>query len=396
VITLDVSDLVLVASRVLELDTSATLDLLDLAAAERALGRQPSGDEDPAVHAAMLLHALVVERPFRRGNRRVALMAMLQLLALNGCDVELDRPEATEAMLADVAAGALDPSSLAGWLAPRLRPHDRRRDTTKEARMQWFPKRRRGGQAKRGGLFTRFTRRARQAVTSAQEEARFLNHNYVGTEHILLGLLREGEGVAAKALESLGISLEAVRTQVVELIGEGQHAPTGHIPFTPRAKKVLELSLREALQLGHNYIGTEHILLGLIREGEGVAAQVLVNLGADHRGTRDQVLRMLAGPEGSREDTPSFLRAYDDKIAEVRRQKDAAIDEGAWDRAAALRDTEKQLLTARAQHERQLATGFDVAMIEEENQRLHAEVERLRGLLRQHGIEPDEGAPRTA
>ncbi len=115
----------------------------------------------------------------------------------------------------------------------------------------------------------------------AQEEARLLNHNYIGTEHILLGLIHEGEGVAAKALESLGISLEAVRSQVEEIIGQGGSSPSGHIPFTPRAKKVLELSLREALQLGHNYIGTEHILLGLIREGEGVAAQVLVKLGAD-------------------------------------------------------------------------------------------------------------------
>jgi ATP-dependent Clp protease ATP-binding subunit ClpC len=124
-------------------------------------------------------------------------------------------------------------------------------------------------------LFERFTDRARRVVVLAQEEARMLNHNYIGTEHILLGLIHEGEGVAAKALESLGISLEAVREQVEEIIGQGQQAPTGHIPFTPRAKKVLELSLREALQLGHNYIGTEHILLGLIREGEGVAAQVL-------------------------------------------------------------------------------------------------------------------------
>ena len=130
-------------------------------------------------------------------------------------------------------------------------------------------------------MFERFTDRARRVVVLAQEEARLLNHNYIGTEHILLGLIHEGEGVAAKALESLGISLEAVRAQVEEIIGHGGQAPSGHIPFTPRAKKVLELSLREALQLGHNYIGTEHILLGLIREGEGVAAQVLVKLGAD-------------------------------------------------------------------------------------------------------------------
>jgi len=147
-------------------------------------------------------------------------------------------------------------------------------------------------------VFERFTDRARRVVVLAQEEARLLNHNYIGTEHILLGLIHEGEGVAAKALESLGISLEAVRQQVEEIIGQGGSSPSGHIPFTPRAKKVLELSLREALQLGHNYIGTEHILLGLIREGEGVAAQVLVKLGADLSRVRQQVIQLLSGYSG--------------------------------------------------------------------------------------------------
>ncbi|NCV77140.1 MAG: AAA family ATPase, partial [Actinobacteria bacterium] len=147
-------------------------------------------------------------------------------------------------------------------------------------------------------MFERFTDRARRVVVLAQEEARMLNHNYIGTEHILLGLIHEGEGVAAKGLEALGISLEGVRSQVEEIIGQGQQAPSGHIPFTPRAKKVLELSLREALQLGHNYIGTEHILLGLIREGEGVAAQVLVKLGADLNRVRQQVIQLLSGYQG--------------------------------------------------------------------------------------------------
>src|SRR5258708_2206271 len=147
-------------------------------------------------------------------------------------------------------------------------------------------------------MFERFTDRARRGVVLAQDEARMLNHNYIGTEHVLLGLIHEGEGAAAKALESLGISLEGVRQQVEEIIGQGQQAPSGHIPFTPRAKKVLELSLREALQLGHNYIGTEHILLGLIREGEGVAAQVLVKLGADLSRVRQQVIQLLHGGPG--------------------------------------------------------------------------------------------------
>ena len=138
-------------------------------------------------------------------------------------------------------------------------------------------------------MFEKFTDRARRVVVLAQEEARLLNHDYIGTEHLLLGLIHEGQGVAARALESLGISLEDVRRDVEEIIGRGQHELSGHIPFTPRAKKVLELSLREAQQLGHDYIGTEHILLGLIREGEGVAAQVLVKLGADLNRVRQQV-----------------------------------------------------------------------------------------------------------
>ena len=151
-------------------------------------------------------------------------------------------------------------------------------------------------------MFERFTDRARRVVVLAQEEARALNHNYIGTEHILLGLIQEGEGVAAKALESMGISLDAVRTEVKDIIGTGGHPPSGYIPFTPRAKKVLELALREALQLGHKYIGTEHILLGLIREGEGVAAQVLVKLGADLSRVRQQVIQLLSGYEGNEEE----------------------------------------------------------------------------------------------
>ncbi|MEA2702437.1 MAG: ATP-dependent Clp protease ATP-binding subunit ClpC [Actinomycetota bacterium] len=143
-------------------------------------------------------------------------------------------------------------------------------------------------------MFERFTDRARRVVVLAQEEARLLDHDYIGTEHLLLGLIQEREGLAAKALEELGISLDNVRTQVVDMIGRGVRAPKGHIPFTARAKKVLEFSLRSALELGHNYIGTEHILLGLIREGTGVAAQVLGRLGADAQRVRDQVTALLS------------------------------------------------------------------------------------------------------
>jgi hypothetical protein len=147
-------------------------------------------------------------------------------------------------------------------------------------------------------MFERFTDRARRVVVLAQEEARFLNHNYIGTEHILLGLVHEQQGVAARALTEFGISLDAVRTEVKRIVGQGKSGPTGHIPFTPRAKKVLELSLREAIQLNCDYIGTEHILLGLVREGEGVAAQVLVKLGADLSLVRQQVIGLMSGHAG--------------------------------------------------------------------------------------------------
>ena len=208
-------------------------------------------------------------------------------------------------------------------------------------------------------MFEQFTDRARRVVALAQDEARMLNHDYIGTEHILLGLIHEGDGVAAKALESLGISLDAVRQQVLEIIGRGEQAPPGHIPFTPRAKKVLELSLREAVQLGHNYISTEHILLGLIREGDGVAAKVLVKLGADLNRVRQQVIQLLHGYQGKEpvsagtgrgsrlvDDVLARMDALDHRlaaverwvgmrpdlddldqeIAQVRREKEAAVD----------------------------------------------------------------------
>jgi ATP-dependent Clp protease ATP-binding subunit ClpA len=255
-------------------------------------------------------------------------------------------------------------------------------------------------------MFERFTDRARRMVVLAQEEARLLNHNYIGTEHLLLGMAHEGQGVAAAALESLGISLEAVRAQVEEIIGQGQRAPTGHIPFTPRAKKVLELSLRESKQLGHNYIGTEHILLGLIREGEGVAAQVLIRLGADLSRARGQVIELLSGHAGAEEvgartrlvrmTMPDDLVEAQEQFARVRRQKQAAIDAEDFDRAAALRDQEQQLLRRLTERERAWTAGVDLEAVVRENQRLHREVERLRQLLRRHGIEPNGGTTQTA
>ena len=262
-------------------------------------------------------------------------------------------------------------------------------------------------------MFDRFTDRARRVVVLAQEEARMLDHDYIGTEHILLGLIHEGEGVAARALESLGISLDAVRQQVEEIIGRGQQEPPGHIPFTPRAKKVLELSLRESKQFGHNYIGTEHILLGLIREGNGVAAQVLVKLGADLKRVRQQVIQLLHGHTAGEPGPVVEVRLgmveqrltaieqrvgigpdtseLDEQIEVVRTEKGAAVDAQDFEQAVSLRDREKQLLADKTARQEQWAAGHpSLPDLAERCQQLTEEIERLRALLRQHGIDPQD------
>jgi ClpA/ClpB-like protein/UvrB/UvrC motif-containing protein len=292
-------------------------------------------------------------------------------------------------------------------------------------------------------MFERFTDRARNVVVLAQEEARLLNHNYIGTEHLLLGLIRESEGIAAKVLMSLGVDLDAVREQVEEIVGRGTSEPSGHIPFTPRAKKVLELSLREALQLSHNYIGTEHILLGMIREGEGVAAQVLVRLGADLNRVRQQVIQQLRGPGGAAEaaaaaatgplsrltgrrdrallsgfraqltaiesrltaverrvGTGPDSRELDDLIERVTGERQAAAEAQDYEQAAALRDRERTLLADKISRQQEwAATHPDLPSLAETVRQLDAEVRRLRALLSRNGIEPqndeqeDDGKP---
>jgi ATP-dependent Clp protease ATP-binding subunit ClpA len=281
-------------------------------------------------------------------------------------------------------------------------------------------------------MFERFTDRARRVVVLAQEEARMLEHGYIGTEHLLLGLIHEGDGVAAKALEALEIDLDGVRQQVEALIGRGQHAPSGHIPFTPRAKRVLELSQRESDQMGHHYIGTEHILLGLVREGDGVAAQVLVKLGADLNRVRQQVIQVLHGrivegagqgsgwrraPGGRArvtEDVLARIEVTDRRlaaierwvgmapnmhdlemeIAQLRRDKESAIDSQDFETAAALRDREKRLLHEKDRKEQGWAaadTG-DRPSLAEDFEQLSAELSRLRAMLRDHGVDPENGA----
>jgi Clp amino terminal domain, pathogenicity island component len=412
-IALELADLVVIASRTLGLDTDEVVDLLDPVAAQHALALVRPGDApgDPAGLAAALLRGLVRERPLRRGNQQVALAAMLQFLALNGWDVDPDPPGPVASVIAELADGALDVRQVADWLAPRLRLTDRAEASAKEGPMRRASGRLLAERLKRvttrtqpTGRFRRYTDRARRAVELAGEEARLLRHNYIGTEHLLLGLLYEGEGVAARALESLGISREDVRGQVEEIIGHGMSSPVSHLTFTPRARKVLELSLREALALGHHYIGTEHLLLGLLREGDGVAAQVLVRVGADLCTVRERVLGLLAGGREQADPqtrlvrlaVPAELADAAKELARVRRQKEAAFGEGDLDRAAALRDQEKQLLADKLRLERQWAAGADVQAVIAENQRVHVELDRLRDLLRQHGIEPDGGTARTA
>ena len=280
-------------------------------------------------------------------------------------------------------------------------------------------------------MFERFTDRARRVVVLAQEEARMLEHGYIGTEHLLLGLIHEGEGVAAKALEALEIDLDGVRQQVEAIIGRGQQPPSGHIPFTPRAKRVLELSQRESEHMGHHYIGTEHILLGLVREGDGVAAQVLVKLGADLNRVRQQVIQVLHGKtvEGAGQGSvwrrapggraraiedvlaridatdrrlaaierwvgmaPS-MRDLESEIAQLRQDKESVIDSQDFETAAALRDREKRLLHEKARREEGwVADTGDRPSLAEDFERLSAELDRLRAMLRDHGIDPETGA----
>ncbi len=274
-------------------------------------------------------------------------------------------------------------------------------------------------------MFERFTDRARHVVVLAKEEARLLNHNWIGTEHLLLGLIRQGDSVAARVLESLGISLQAVRHEVEEIIGQGEQVPSEEIPFTPRSKKVLEQALRESLQLRDNYIGPEHILLGLMREGDGVAAQVLIKLGANLNRVRQQVIQLLHGYQGKepksarrwpqegapvtevqarldavegrlaaleqRVGTGPDTSDLDEQIVQVCREKESAIDAKDYAQAAALRNREKELLASKAARREQWAAGHPALPdMAERCQQLTDEVERLRALLREHGIDPQD------
>ena len=326
--SLDLAGLVLVAGRALDLDEASVVALADLEAAASVLAEARDAASGPERQAATLVHGLVRSQAFGPRSGEVALLAACQLLALHGlAAVDLGAPAAVHYLLAGVTRGRVGIEELTAWLEL---------STT-----GW-----------REQMFERFTDKARQAVVLAQEEARRLGHPEVGPEHLLLGLLAvDGESAATGVLTGLGIPLDDLRREVEERIGRGEGAPSGHLPFASANKKVLELSLREALQLGHNYIGTEHILLGLIREGESGAAQVLAGRGADLDAVRREVVGQLAA--------------------------------GAGDRAAATKPSKEGLIA-------------DIEALYEEIVRLSREVYRLTELLRRHGIEPDEGTTRSA
>jgi prophage maintenance system killer protein len=266
------------------------------------------------------------------------------------------------------------------------------------------------------GPLRRFTDGARRSVQFAGEEARLLRHGYVGTEHLLLGLVAEEEGLAAQALKSLGLSLAEIRRQVTEIATPGQDAPSHQVPFTPQARRVLELSLREALSLGHHYIGTEHLLLGLLGEERGIAARVLTGLGADHDRVRERLVDLINQVQHAKRERGQALQATlaeladtQEQLNQVRARKEAALDAEDFEAARALRDQERELLADRERLGLQVeaaseTAGVIPAVLDEnvlqavlnENQKLQREVDRLRALLRDHGIEPDNGTARPA
>jgi prophage maintenance system killer protein len=394
---MDLGTLVVVAGRALGQDAPAVLDMLDVGAAEAALAEaeSPAAGDAPAERAAALLGALVRHRPLPHGNDRAAVLATVIFLAVNGWQVDLEPAEDTAAVVAGLAAGRRSATDLAAWLAPRISAYREPAllpSPAKEAPMHgWLPNLRRTSRRKGDLMFRRFSPRAREVIISAQQEARALHHGFTGTEHLLLGLLRDRDGVAGRTLHVLGISPEAAREQVLDIIGEGQAEVAGHIPLTPRSKKVLELAVQEAVRLDHLHVGTEHILLGLVREGDGVGWHVLHRLGLTVPRVRDQVLQLVSQDRQppSHVITPPGIRDYDTRIELARQAKDAALDATDLDRAAAARESENELLAARDRLIAQWSAGVDLPTLGRELDWLRDEVNRLQGLLLRHGVEPE-------
>lgn len=346
----DLPDVLAVAATVLGRDAAWVTDHCDLELISEALDDATTTIErdDPALTAATVLSGLVSSRPFPEANRRVAMAVVLHLLARNGWDLDLEPVEDVDRLLDDVAEMPRTTARLRARLRP-LAHHDPARTCVK-----------------RGTMFEKYTDRARQVVVLAQEEARELKHHYIGTEHVLLGLLREGTGTAVQALDRLGVDLPGARATVENIIGHGEQAPSGHLPFTARGKHALRRATRESRELGGDVVGTEHILLGLLSEGEGGAARVLVGLGVDlarARATVQELLRRGRPPEAERAG-PRRARAP------WRTSKPPG-----------------QPVTGRRQVIQQ-----ELDAVFAENARLDAEVDRLRTLLRRHHIDPDQDA----
>jgi hypothetical protein len=344
----DLADLIVIAARVLEIDTCQALDLIDVPAAEAALAQARNRRGAPVEEtAAALLTGLINNRPLPRDNSTVALLTVLQFLGQQRIGLDLRPAAAARDLIAGITTGKLAEPAVATWIGDRLRPLP-----AKEAGIMKRLTRRRQCEPlavpARTAKFPHFTDRAFRAVTLAEAEALGLHHNYVGTEHLLLGLLRIDDGVSARVLTRLGVDLPGARAEIEQIIGRGLTAPAGQPPFTPRSKKVLQLASREARWLGHNHVNTEHLLLALVREGAGVAAQILDRLGAHRAAVVEALMQVIGGADPVyREQRHAFL------LGEFK----AILDE---------------------------------------NDRLHAEVQRLRALLQQHGVEPDDSNARSA
>jgi hypothetical protein len=351
---LDLYDVLAVAAEVWRVDALTAIRRTDLEEVDRALAIGRLADDLPE-ELALLLEAFVCDRPFDGGNRLVSMAVLLQLAALNGRDLELEPVDQLDDLLDRIRDGRVARSEVVDQLSSRLGsrevtlsvdgPDDISTDDCE-------------GEV----MFERFSERARRVMVLAQEEARELAHDYIGTEHILLAILHEGDGAAAKVLANSNISRTAALATSLEIVGRGTGTPGGHVPFTPRAKRVLEYSLREAMGLGHVTIGTEHLLLGIIRDGEGVATQVLVKLGADLPKLRTQLISWLEQRQRAQSAVSEFLA------------DDAEPSSGF-----------KMAMPGRKRH-----LLMELKNLFDENDRLYAEISRLREKLRRHDLDPDD------
>jgi hypothetical protein len=356
---LDLYEVLAVAARVMGCEAAEVVAQADLEALGLILAAARSADlpGDPAPPAAALLGGFVRRRPFRGPNRVIGVAVTLQFLSLNGYDLELEPAAELDALLDRLARGDLSPAEFIHRVRVRVIP-------VLSLGVPELTDHPAAEQGEEIDMYERFTDRARRVVVLAQDEARKLHHDYVGTEHVLLAMLQDGDGIAVKVLADLGISAPAVRGVVETLIGPGSADSAdigGHIPFTARAKTVLELAHREASQLGDDFIGTEHILLGMIREGEGVAALALGRLGADLDKVRQQVIEEL----GRHARADSALRSFLTESLE---------DPGPTEPPGSGR---RHLLLA------------ELSELLDENEKLHDEVARLRRILREHDLDPD-------